>query len=230
MNKKALAILGIIGSLAIGGGIIAKSQLTNSAAENSVGPSGKVTKEQARAIALARVPGEVVDEEYEKEKGKMVFGFEIKEAGGSVKEVKIDEVSGAIVSVGNDDDDSDENGNDVEDDDAATMSKSPQGIRDIGAETSESDLMNEAKISRSEAEKTALRKAPGIVEDGELENENGILVFSFDIRNKKGTITEVQVDAKSGKIVSVEEEDAAKEAAEKSNDLKENRHKPRDEK
>ena len=57
--------------------------------------------------------------------------------------------------------------------------------------------------------------------------ENGKLVYSFDIRNKKGTITEVQVDAKTGKIVSVEEEDAEKEAAEKAQEMKEKNEKPR---
>ncbi len=79
----------------------------------------------------------------------------------------------------------------------------------------QANLASQAKITREQAEKTALKKAKGAFEEGELEMENGKLVYSFDIRNKKGTITEVQVDAKTGKIVSVEEEDAATESAEK---------------
>ncbi|MEO6036312.1 MAG: PepSY domain-containing protein, partial [Verrucomicrobiota bacterium] len=75
-------------------------------------------------------------------------------------------------------------------------------------------LESEAKISRSEAEKIALAKAPGgTVKEGELEKEHGKLIWSFDIA-KAGSkdITEVQVDAKTGAIVSVEDESAEAEA------------------
>ena len=80
-------------------------------------------------------------------------------------------------------------------------------------------LLAKAKISKAAAEKTALTKAPdGTVKDAELEEENGKLVWSFDIA-RPGTkdITEVQVDAITGKIVLVEVEtpkDQAKEARE----------------
>ncbi len=47
-----------------------------------------------------------------------------------------------------------------------------------------------------------------------MEREHGRLVYSFDIRNDRGTITEVQVDAKDGSVVSVEEENEQKEAEE----------------
>ena len=57
----------------------------------------------------------------------------------------------------------------------------------------------------------------GTIQSGELEREHGKLVWSFDIaRNNTKNVTEVQVDAKSGKIVSVKTEtpaDQAKEAA-----------------
>lgn len=66
-----------------------------------------------------------------------------------------------------------------------------------------------------QAREIALKRAPGTFESGELEREHGKLVYSFDIRNERGTITEVQVNAKDGSVVSVEEENAEKEAAEK---------------
>ena len=84
-------------------------------------------------------------------------------------------------------------------------------------------LLAKAKITRAAAEKTALTKAPdGTVKDAELEEENGKLVWSFDIA-RPGTknITEVQVDAITGKIVLVEVEtpkDQAKEAKEDKED------------
>ena len=86
------------------------------------------------------------------------------------------------------------------------------------AASSENELMKEAKVSKSQAEKTALGKVPhGVIKSEELEREHGKLVWSFDIATS-GTknITEVQVDAKTGKIVSILVEtpkDQAKEAA-----------------
>ncbi len=86
------------------------------------------------------------------------------------------------------------------------------------AQPTEAQLMKEANVAKSQAEKTALTKVPdGIVKSAELEKEHGLLIWSFDIA-KPGTknITEVQVDAMSGKIASVQTEtpkDQAKEAA-----------------
>lgn len=77
------------------------------------------------------------------------------------------------------------------------------------------------KIGLAKARQIALQKAPGKVEAGEFEIENKKPVYSFDIRNQKGTITEVQVEAYTGEIVSVEEENRAAEAAEKKADAKE---------
>lgn len=81
-------------------------------------------------------------------------------------------------------------------------------------------LAGQAKISMEKAKAIALAKAPGKVEDAELEKEHGKLVYSFDIRNAKGTITEVLVNAKTGKIVDVSEENAKDEAKEKAEDEK----------
>ena len=65
---------------------------------------------------------------------------------------------------------------------------------------------------------TALAKVPnGTIKESELEKEHGKLVWSFDIsvRDSKD-LTEVQVDANSGKVVSVEKESTEAEASEKS--------------
>ena len=86
-------------------------------------------------------------------------------------------------------------------------------------------LAREAKITKEDAQATALKRAPGTVEEAELEREHGKLVWSFDIRNAKGTIDEVQVSAITGKIVRVEHETKAQEAAEKKKDEKKEKHK-----
>jgi uncharacterized membrane protein YkoI len=76
-------------------------------------------------------------------------------------------------------------------------------------------LASQAKITKEQAQERALKRFPGTVESGELEKEHGKLVYSFDIRNAKGTITEVQVSAITGRIVRIEHESKKQEADEK---------------
>jgi Peptidase propeptide and YPEB domain len=76
------------------------------------------------------------------------------------------------------------------------------------------------RIDSMAARSTALAKVPGgqIVKQ-ELEQEHGRLVYSFDIKRGGETgVQEVQVDARDGSVVSVEHEDAAREAAEAKQD------------
>ena len=78
-------------------------------------------------------------------------------------------------------------------------------------------LQAQAKISKEQAEQTALAKAPGgTVKEGELEQENGKLIWSFDIATPgtKST-TEVNVDALTGSVISVVTETPEQEAKEK---------------
>ena len=82
-------------------------------------------------------------------------------------------------------------------------------------------LAKQAKITMSQAREIAKKKAAGKIEEQELEKEHGKLVYSFDIRNAKGTTTEVQVDAKNGNVVSVEEENKAAEQKEKQEEKRE---------
>lgn len=79
------------------------------------------------------------------------------------------------------------------------------------------------KIGMAKAREIASAKALGKIESSELENEHHRWVYSFDVRNAKGTITEVQVDAYTGEVVSVEEENAQQEAAEKRADAQRKR-------
>lgn len=73
-----------------------------------------------------------------------------------------------------------------------------------GAEESEAVLKQQSKVTEAQARSIALAEVVnGTVKSSELEKENGKLIWSFDIATPKtGNITEVQVDAKTGKIVS----------------------------
>jgi uncharacterized membrane protein YkoI len=84
-----------------------------------------------------------------------------------------------------------------------------------------------AKISKSTAMKTALAKVPGgKVKEGELEEENGKLIWSFDIATKGSKdISEIAVDAITGAIVAVATETPADQAKEKETDTAEKKAK-----
>jgi len=100
------------------------------------------------------------------------------------------------------------------------------GVVGCASERNEERLKAEARISRAEAEGTALARVPGgTIKEGELEKEKGKLIWSFDITTP-GTsdITEVQVDAITGQIASVEKETAADEAKEKDKEGKGKKH------
>lgn len=98
----------------------------------------------------------------------------------------------------------------------------------LAQEPSQAELKAQATVSESAARATALAKVhKGKVRESELENENGKLVWSFDIaRPKTRDITEVQVDAKTGKVVSTTTESPSKEAREAKEEKREAAEKP----
>ncbi len=61
----------------------------------------KVTKADAEKIALAKVPGGTIKEgELEKEKGKLIWSFDIATPGtADITEVNVDAMSGEVVAV-----------------------------------------------------------------------------------------------------------------------------------
>lgn len=86
----------------------------------------------------------------------------------------------------------------------------------LAAEPSQAELLSHARVLQDQAQATALaRVRGGDIRSAELEREHGKLVWSFDIAQPHAaSITEVQVDAISGKVVSVKRESASQEAAE----------------
>ena len=73
-------------------------------------------------------------------------------------------------------------------------------------------------VTEDDAKATALKAYPGTIEEVEYEiEENGDASYEFDIVNKKGVETKVEVDAATGKIieVAIEEWEIGEEADEK---------------
>lgn len=96
----------------------------------------------------------------------------------------------------------------------------------LAAAETDAQLLKQAKISKSQAEQIALKKVPnGKVQSEEIENEHNALVWSFDIATP-GTknITEVLVNAKTGKIVDVSTENATDQGKENATDKADGQH------
>jgi uncharacterized membrane protein YkoI len=81
-------------------------------------------------------------------------------------------------------------------------------------EAKQAKLMAEAKIRKEAAQQTAMAKVPnGTIKDGELEKEDGKLQWSFDLATPDTKdITEANVDAMTGDVISVNNESADSEA------------------
>ena len=56
----------------------------------------KITMEQAQKTALAKEAGKIQSKEIEREKGKLIYSFDVKMADG-VREVNVDAMTGEVV-------------------------------------------------------------------------------------------------------------------------------------
>ena len=81
----------------------------------------------------------------------------------------------------------------------------------------QAQLMAEAKVSKEQAEQTAMAKVPnGTIKECELEKEHGKLIWSMGLSTPDTqNTTEVNVNAIDGTIVNVEMETPQSEAKEK---------------
>lgn len=107
---------------------------------------------------------------------------------------------------------------------AAQMAK--KDAKPAAKHETEAQLKAEAKVSMADAKKTALAQVPkGWVKSGELEREDGTLLYSFDIATKgKSGIDEVHINAITGAVLSNKHETAAMEKAEAKHDMKDMKH------
>jgi len=86
----------------------------------------------------------------------------------------------------------------------------------LWAQQSEAELLKQARVTKHQAKKIALARVKrGTIKCVELEKENGMLTWSIDVAQPgKKDITDVWVDATTGKITAVEVETPAVEKKE----------------
>jgi Peptidase propeptide and YPEB domain len=78
----------------------------------------------------------------------------------------------------------------------------------LWAQQSETKLLQQARVTKHQAKKIALaRVGHGAIKCVELQKENGVLIWSVDIAQPpKKDLTDVWVDATTGRITAVEVE------------------------
>ena len=86
--------------LVAGTSVRAQETKPAAASQTALRHEAKIAEADARKTALAAVPGgRVQSHELEREKGKLIYSYDIKVAGKSgVEEVNVDAITGAIVA------------------------------------------------------------------------------------------------------------------------------------
>ena len=76
----------------------------------------------------------------------------------------------------------------------------------LWAQQSETDLLKQARVTKHQAKKIALARVKhGAIKCVELQKENGVLIWSVDIAQPPNKdLTDVWVDATTGRITAVE--------------------------
>jgi uncharacterized membrane protein YkoI len=83
------------GALILGCAVLALASAA--VAETKPPPAAQISEEQAKAIALKKMPGKVIDVAIEKKRGKTVYVVEVMTESQGEKDVFIDMRSGAVV-------------------------------------------------------------------------------------------------------------------------------------
>ena len=169
----------------------------------------KITMAEAREIAQAKEPnGKIEGEELEKENGKIVYSFDIRNSKGTITEVQVDANTGAIVSIEeenarqeaaekrNEKNEKGEKNEQKDDDDESSAAKTARMAK----------LAKEAKITMEQARAIALKRVPGTITEEDLERERGTLQYAFDIKDASGKVFDVEIDAKTGKVLKAAED------------------------
>jgi uncharacterized membrane protein YkoI len=158
--------------------------------------AAKVTLAAALEKALKAAPGTALKGELEQEEDVLIFTFDIlpKLTSKEITEIHVDAKTGAVIK-------SEEEGEEGEEDEKA------EGAEEASIADMQS-MVKTAKVTMVAALQTALKAAPGTALVAELENKDGLLIFTFDILPSPSAteLKEVHVDARTGAVLKPEVE------------------------
>lgn len=156
-------------------------------------PEATISLDAAIAAAQNAAAGAIGEVDLERFDGTLVFNVDV----GS-EDVKVDAATGDVIGAESEESEADEASTEDEADDCdAEGDEGSPGTLDDGK-----DLLPQATITLEAAVTTAQGAAEGAVGEVDLEMAGGTLVFNVDIGDQ-----DVQVDAATGQIRSVEQDD-----------------------
>jgi uncharacterized membrane protein YkoI len=191
-----------------------KAQEAKAPTPKDLATRAKITMAEALETALKAAPGKAVAAELEKEKGKLIFTFDILPSitSETITEVQVEAITGKVISraeekIGGKEEEAEKKGEEKEEKSEA-REKGDQEIEKEEVPVPLKDLVASSKITMVEALKIVQTATSGVVLAGELEKEEGKIIFSFDIlpSPESQVIHEIQVDAATGKVIAQEEE------------------------
>jgi len=62
------------------------------------------------------------------------------------------------------------------------------------------------RLTLEAATKIALTELPGVILESELDNEDGVLAYDFEIQKTDGSVFEIEINAYTGSVISIEED------------------------
>jgi uncharacterized membrane protein YkoI len=161
--------------------------------------AAKVTLAAALDKALKAAPGIALVGELEQEENTLIFTFDIlpKLTSDEITEIHVDAKTGAVIK----------SGEEGEEDEEGEAAEGAEGSEEASIKEMQS-MAKTAKVTMAAALQTALKAAPGTAIVAELENEDGKLIFSFDILPGPAAteLKEIHVDAKTGAVIKTEVE------------------------
>jgi len=161
--------------------------------------AAKVTLAAALDKALKAAPGIALVGELEQEENTLIFTFDIlpKLTSDEITEIHVDAKTGAVIK----------SGEEGEEDEEGEAAEGAEGAEEASIKEMQS-MAKTAKVTMAAALQTALKAAPGTAIVAELENEDGKLIFSFDILPGPSAteLKEIHVDAKTGAVIKAEVE------------------------
>jgi len=162
--------------------------------------AAKVTLAAALDKALKAAPGIALVGELEQEENKLIFTFDIlpkPSKSEEITEIHVDAKTGAVIN----------SGEEGEEDEEGEAAEGAEGAEEASIKEMQS-MAKTAKVTMAAALQAALKAAPGTAIVAELENEDGKLIFSFDILPGPAAteLKEVHVDAKTGLVIKAEVE------------------------
>jgi uncharacterized membrane protein YkoI len=164
----------------------------------------KIGMEKARRIAMQKAEGKIESAELERENGKTIYSFDIRNSKGTITEVQVEAFTGEIVSV--QEENAQQEAAEKRQDKQASDKQDDDEESDASQKANQAKYAREAKITMAQAKEIALKRVPGTITDQELEKEKGKLLYSFDVKDANGKSFYVEIDAKTGAILKVEED------------------------